>query len=196
MRIEPQRTTVFALVIGLVVVASAWGQGAMQHMGGAKTSDMKAPAPIRTTMEALHASGGVPKGWKFLVPAGDPAKGREAFVALECFACHEVKGEDFPKASKRAQEPGPALTGMGSHHPAEYFAESIVNPNRVIVQGAGYTASDGLSKMPEYGDVMTVSQLVDLVAYLKSLKGEMSHHGAHDTPAGDKPMDMKGHDMK
>jgi mono/diheme cytochrome c family protein len=196
MRIEPRRSTVFALVVGLVVTASAWGQGGMQHMGGDKTSDMKAPAPIRTTMEALHASGGVPKGWKFLVPPGDPAKGREAFVTLECFACHEVKGEDFPKTSKRAQEPGPALTGMGSHHPAEYFAESIVNPNRVIVQGPGYTGSDGLSKMPEYGDVMTVRQLIDLVAYLKSLKGETSHHGAADRPAGDKPMDMKGHDMK
>lgn len=183
MRIAPRHATVLALGIGLVFTAGAWGQGAMQ---------MKAPAPIRTTMEALHASGGVPKGWKFLVPPGEPAKGREAFVALECFACHEVQGEDFPKASKRAQEPGPALTGMGSHHPAEYFAESIVNPNRVIVQGAGYTGSDGLSKMPDYGDVMTVRQLVDLVAYLKSLKGEMSHHPA----GGDKPMDMKGHDMK
>jgi hypothetical protein len=50
--------------------------------------------------------------------------------------------------------------------------------------------------MPEYGDVMTVRQLIDLVAYLKSLKGETSHHGAADRPAGDKPMDMKGHDMK
>jgi mono/diheme cytochrome c family protein len=197
MRIELRRATVLALGIGLVFTAGAWGQGAMQHMGGDKTggdktSAMTAPAPIRTTMEALHASGGVPKGWKFLVPPGDPAKGREAFVAMECFACHEVKGEDFPKASKRAQEPGPALTGMGSHHPAEYFAESIVNPNRVIVQGTGYTGSDGLSKMPDYGDVMTVRQLVDLVAYLKSLKGEMSHHAG----GGDKPMDMKGHDMK
>jgi mono/diheme cytochrome c family protein len=60
---------------------------------------------------------------------------------------------------------------MGSHHPAEYFAESIVNPNRVIVQGTGYTGPDGLSKMPDYGDTMTARQLVDVVAYLKSLKG-------------------------
>jgi hypothetical protein len=56
---------------------------------------------------------------------------------MECFACHAVKGENFPKTSKRRQEAGPDLTGMGSHHPPEYFAESIMNPNRVIVQGAG-----------------------------------------------------------
>jgi cbb3-type cytochrome oxidase cytochrome c subunit len=74
---------------------------------------------------------------EFLVPPGDPVEGRDAFVTMECFACHTVKGEDFPKTSKRRQEAGPDLTGMGSHHPPEYFAESIMNPNRVIVQGAG-----------------------------------------------------------
>ena len=161
------------------------------------------PPPIRTTMKALHAQGGVPKGWKFLVPPGDPARGREAFVAMECFACHAVGGEDFPKTSKRAQEPGPELTGMGEHHPAEYFAESILNPNRVIVEGPGYTGTDGLSKMPDYSDVMTVRQLVDVVAYLRSLKGGTTHeHGGDATDMGrgakgqSKPMDMKGHDMK
>ena len=190
MRIHLRSAKVFAPVIGLAVAVSAWGQADMNSMGSRQSPTAKIPPPIRTTMEALHASGGVPKGWKFLMPPGDTAKGREAFVSLECFACHEVKGEDFPKTSKRAQEPGPALTGMGAHHPAEYFAESIVNPNRVIVQGTGYTGQDGLSKMPDYGDSMTVRQLVDLVAYLKSLKGEMPHH------AGEKSMDMKSHDMK
>jgi hypothetical protein len=28
---------------------------------------------------------------------------------------------------------------------------TIVNPNRVIVSGPGYTGDDGLSKMPSYG---------------------------------------------
>jgi L-cysteine S-thiosulfotransferase len=184
-----QRPTLFAAATGLVIAASAWGQGHMQPMGSAQSPATTAPPPIRTTMEALHKQGGVPKGWKFLVSPGDPAKGREVFVTMECFACHEVKGEDFPKTSKRSHEPGPELTGMGSHHPAEYFAESIMNPNRVIVQGPGYTGSDGLSKMPDYNDVMTVGQLVDVVAYLKSLKGGMSDGAG-------KPMDMKGHDMK
>jgi mono/diheme cytochrome c family protein len=126
-------------------------------------------------------------------PNGDPAKGRKVFVTMECFACHAVKGEDFPKTSKRGHEPGPELTGMGSHHPAEYFAESIMNPNRVIVQGAGYTGADGLSKMPGYGDTMTVQQLVDVVGYLKSLRSDM---GGMKHGGGQKPMDMKGHDMK
>lgn len=44
--------------------------------------------------------------------------------------------------------------------------------------------------MPDYGDAMTVRQLVDLVAYLRSLKDTMSHE-ARGTSMG-----MKGHDMK
>jgi mono/diheme cytochrome c family protein len=128
-------------------------------------------------MDQLHKQGGVPKRWKFLVPPGDAARGREVFVELECFACHEVKGEEFPKASKTPQGAGPALTSMGSHHPAEYFAESIINPNRVIVLGPGYTGADSLSKMPDYSDSMSLRQLVDLVAYLKSLTASGGHDG-------------------
>jgi mono/diheme cytochrome c family protein len=206
MRIRWHHTRVIAPVLGLTLAATAWGQGtSMHHMGADHAASAAAPAPIRTTMEALHAQGGVPKGWKFLMPLGDAGKGRDVFISMECFACHAVRGEDFPKSSKRDQGPGPDLTGMGSHHPAEYFAESIVNPNRVIIQGAGYTGSDGLSKMPAYGDTMTVQQLVDVVAYLKSLKGDMGGmaHGAGSKPmemkggsSTDKPMEMKGSKMK
>ncbi|HXU90803.1 MAG TPA: c-type cytochrome, partial [Methylomirabilota bacterium] len=73
---------------------------------------------------------------------------------------------------------GPDMTGMGSHHPAEYFAELIMNPNRVIVDGNGYVGADGLSKMPSYADTITVKQLMDLVAYLRSLKADEPHHHA------------------
>ncbi len=189
MRLSLQTTTWIIGAIALFLAASASGQAPMQPMGSQTAATP--PPPIRTTMKALHAQGGVPKGWKFLVPPGDPTRGREAFVTLECYACHAISGEDFPKTSKRAQEPGPELTGMGGHHPAEYFAESITNPNRVIVQGPGYTGADGLSKMPDYGEVMTVRQLIDVVAYLKSLQG-----GAMHDHTGGKAMDMKGHDMK
>jgi L-cysteine S-thiosulfotransferase len=150
----------------------------------ARAADVSArpaqPAPIRATMSDLHAHGGVPRGWKFLMPPGDAAEGRQVFVSLECFACHEVKGERFPQTSTTPRGAGPELTGMGGHHPAEYFAESIINPNRVIVQGEGYTGADGLSKMPSYADTMTIKQLVDVVAYLKSLTtGEMAHDHGH-----------------
>ncbi len=128
------------------------------------------------TMEELHQMGGVPMGWKFALPKGDPKQGRQVFVKLECYACHAVQGESFPEQPGQA---GPDLTGMGIHHPAAYFVETIINPNRIIVVGEGYTGSDGLSTMPNYNEDLTVAELVDLVAYLKSLtpKGGHSHTG-------------------
>ena len=128
-------------------------------------------------MEELHKHGGVPPGWRFAVPAGDPKAGREMFGKLECYKCHEVKGEQFPHAPREPGDVGPALTGMGPHHPAEYLAESLLNPNAVIVVGEGHTGPDGLSRMPDYNDSLTVKQLIDLVAYLKSLGGEHPHGG-------------------
>jgi len=123
---------------------------------------------------------GTPPGWKFGLPKGDPARGRRAFEKFECYKCHEVKGETFP-AAQDTENVGPELAMMGAMHEAEYFAESIVTPSKVVESGKGYAAPDGSSKMPSFNDAMTVQELVDLVAYLKSLRlprgasGHMQH---------------------
>ena len=166
-------------VMLLLTVNWAKGQHATPH----------ADSPVRITMEALHAAGGVPPGWKFTLPQGNPEAGLEAFIELQCYVCHMVQGATFPATPAR-REPGPDLTGMGAHHPASYFAESIVNPNAVIVTGEGYTHLDGQSRMPDYYDI-SLGQLIDLVAYLSSLRElePHGHHGSHKT----KP--SKGHDQ-
>jgi mono/diheme cytochrome c family protein len=134
--------------------------------------------PVYITMEALHAAGGVPPGWQFTLPMGEPAAGREVFITMQCYTCHNVAGEHFPDHPPR--DVGPDLTGMGAHHPAAYLAESILHPNAVIITGQGYTGPDGLSRMPEYNSSLTIAQLIDLVAYLKSLQAPTpdAHHGA------------------
>jgi mono/diheme cytochrome c family protein len=138
-----------------------------------------APKPI--SMDELHRTGGVPRGWKFTLPAGgDPRRGREVFAKLECAKCHEIKS-DFPKTGG-AGDVGPELTGMGAHHPAEYFAESILDPNAVILAGPGYVGPDGRSIMPDYRDSLSVAELVDLVAYIKSLSGGEHHHHEANAP--------------
>jgi putative copper export protein/mono/diheme cytochrome c family protein len=120
---------------------------------------------IRITMDALHAAGGVPKGWLFTPPAGDAGRGRAIFANLQCYACHAVAGEGFPAPTAA----GPELTAVGGHHPAGYLVESVLNPNAVIIEGPGYVGPDGRSTMPDYRDSLTVAELVDLVAYLRSL---------------------------
>jgi cbb3-type cytochrome oxidase cytochrome c subunit len=126
---------------------------------------------------------GTPKGWRFSWPKGDPAKGRDVFVKLECYSCHEVRGESFPAASE-GDKVGPELSAMGPLHDPEYFAEAIINPNAVVGSGTEYAASDGSSKMPSYNDVVTVQEVIDLVAFLSSLRppatpssgGHEQHH--------------------
>jgi mono/diheme cytochrome c family protein len=175
---------VLATSASLVLLATSASIVNAQAPGGRQGKPtVRQPHPIRLTMEELHEQGGVPRRWKFLLPPGDPVAGRRVFVAMECFACHTVADEEFPSQTRIAPGPGPDLTGMGAHHPTEYFAESIMHPNRVIVLGPGYTGWDSLSKMPSYADVMTVKQLIDVVAYLKSLTEEPSpdhDHTGHD----------------
>jgi mono/diheme cytochrome c family protein len=121
-------------------------------------------------MAALHASGGVPVGWALTPPPGSSEMGRRTFEDLGCPACHRIAGETFASPSDGI---GPDLTGMGSHHPAAYFVESIINPDAVLVEGEGYTDAAGHSTMPDYPD-LTVTQLADLVTYLSSLGGAHS----------------------
>lgn len=124
-----------------------------------------------------HGDHATPPGWRFSWPPGDTARGRAAFVKLECYSCHEVRGERFPAPSDRARV-GPELSRMATLHEAEYFAEAIVNPNAVIEPGKGYEAADGSSKMPSYNDSMTVQEVADLVAYLRSLRPPAGGRGA------------------
>ena len=125
------------------------------------------PAPRPARPPASPEAHGVPKGWRFTLPKGDPARGREAFDRFECYKCHDVKGESFPK-STIGENVGPELAEESPHHPAEFLAESIMNPSAVIDEPR-FRGPDRSSRMPSFNDSMTVQELIDLVAFLKSL---------------------------
>ena len=124
-----------------------------------------------------------PKGWRFALPPGSPQAGRKVFADFECFKCHAVQGEEFPAPKADQGGVGPALAGMGAMHPAEYFAEAIINPNASVAwrikhhkaEKQKFLGADGTSKMPSYNGAMTVQQLIDVVAYLKSLNSPTKH---------------------
>lgn len=116
-------------------------------------------APAKRTIEAHH-----PSGWRFTMPKGDPAKGRTVFEKFECHYCHQVRGETFPEPVESA----PELSQMGGSHPVEFFAESIMNPNAVVPKI--YRDADGKSPMTNFTEKMTVQELVDVVAYVASLR--------------------------
>ncbi len=190
------RLALGAAVVTLIAGSVRADQSGHGHPSGTPSQE-RVKAPIRITMEELHKHGGVPPGWRLTVPSGDPQAGRKVFSKLECYKCHAIKGEQFPSTARGPRDAGPDLTGMGSHHPAAYFLESILSPNAVIVTGPGHTGPDGLSVMPDYRDSLRVSELINLVAYIKSLGGEHGHPPAGGSgqapsqhPHGEKP---KGH---
>jgi cytochrome c553 len=164
-------SVLWVLALGLVVAL-----GVADAQQGTRTP-ARPQSPRATTPG--HAEHGTPAGWTFTWPKGDPAKGRQAFAKFECFSCHEVKGEKFPAPTDKAKA-GPELSMMGPLHEALYFAEAIINPSAAIQPGKGYNAADGSSNMPSYNDSMLVQEVIDLVAFLSSLKPV----GA--TPAGHK----------
>ena len=155
-----------ALVAWSLGVGGAWGQ----QQGGHGAQQGRAQQSAGSAKDKDEEEEGPPPGWKFTLPKdGDPARGRAVFVKLECFSCHEVKGETFPPPSPGGTV-GPELSGMAASHPPEFFAESIITPSAAIDKGRGYEAPDGSSKMPSFNEDLSVKELVDLVSYLMSLK--------------------------
>jgi mono/diheme cytochrome c family protein len=153
-----------ALALAVVAATAALVDSAPpRHVEHGSHQSAQPPGGYRVTMEELHRQGGVPRGWSFTPPDGNPDHGRQVFATLGCPACHRVAA-DQPQSG-----PGPDLVGVGEHHPAGYLLESIVNPNAVIVQGPGYTTPDGNSIMPDYRGQLSVNDLIDLVAYLRML---------------------------
>lgn len=118
----------------------------------------------KTTPPAKAAVNHHPKDWRFTMPTGDAAKGRAVFEKFECYYCHQIRGENFPSPTENA----PELSQMGPVHPVEFFAESIMNPNAVIPKT--YRQADGKSPMTNFAEKMTVQELIDVSAYVTSLK--------------------------
>jgi Cu/Ag efflux protein CusF len=118
----------------------------------------KAPSVKANAAEMHH-----PRGWRFTMPKGEPAKGRAVFEKFECYDCHEVRGENFPYPTDSA----PELSQMGPLHPVEYFAESVIHPDALVPKG--YRNAQGKSPMTDFTDKMTLRELIDVSAYIASL---------------------------
>jgi mono/diheme cytochrome c family protein len=106
----------------------------------------------------------------FRLPDGDPKAGHQVFLDMRCHTCHTVLGGDFPTPT--AQPPVPVVLG-GERAYVKTDGElvtSIINPSHKIAAGLRpelVQRGDG-SRMPTYGELMTVRQMIDVVALLQS----------------------------
>jgi hypothetical protein len=174
-------TRVFTLALALAGFVLGLTGAREAERAGAQSA---APGPTRSRPLASAHTHGTPKDWRFTWPKGDPAKGRDVFRKLECYSCHEVRGERFPAPTDSGRV-GPELSAMAPLHPPEFFAESIINPGAVIERDRGYAAPDGSSKMPSYAESLTIQETIDLVAFLRQLMPPAAPargHGGHSSP--------------
>jgi hypothetical protein len=102
-------------------------------------------------------------------PVGDPDRGRLAFVIYRCTSCHPVSG-DAGLPEPVAVGVAPELGGQQAGLKACELAESIVSPSQRVDPAVLARADGELSPMGDLSETMTVRQLIDLVAYLKSLR--------------------------
>lgn len=108
-----------------------------------------------------------PRG--FSLPVGDAVQGEIVFKEFKCLACHRLEGyeeEGLTKEFERLIILGGESTRIVTY--AE-LVTSIINPSHKIsgVYKTEYVNADGSSKMRNYNDVMTVQQLIDVVAFLQ-----------------------------
>lgn len=121
-------------------------------------------------------------GKGFSLPKGDVSAGKVTFIELACNKCHSVAGiEQLPSNDKDL----PRIKLGGEVRSVKAYGElvtSIINPShkvnttyitypsRVVkkLENQGVVKSeDGSSTMRTYNDIMTVTQLVDLVTFLE-----------------------------
>ena len=121
----------------------------------------------------LVAGCGGPKSGKgFTLPDGDVSNGQAVFVSMQCSACHTVAGIDRPQLPE--DEKYDVTVKLGGEVPRiktyGQLVTSIVNPSHKLATGYphGEIATGEASKMRNYNDVMTVTELIDLVSFLQS----------------------------
>jgi mono/diheme cytochrome c family protein len=106
----------------------------------------------------------------FSLPDGDPQRGKETFAQLQCHACHTVSDVEFDQLEVSDEQ----MIALGGVTPdVKTYGDlvtSIINPSHRFALGYAEedVRTDGASKMRTYNDEMTITQLIDLVAFLQS----------------------------
>ncbi|WJG10788.1 c-type cytochrome [Aliiglaciecola sp. LCG003] len=108
-----------------------------------------------------------PRG--FSLPEGNADMGKTVFLKHQCTSCHSIEGINSAELDQELSAP---LALGGESTRVTTYAElvtSIINPSHKVARGFKVNGvdSEGQSKMRNVNDVMTVAELIDLVAFLQ-----------------------------
>ncbi|MBA6233857.1 MULTISPECIES: c-type cytochrome [unclassified Colwellia] len=119
------------------------------------------------TLASCDKGADSPRG--FSLPKGNMETGKAVFLKFECLACHTLKGVEDPNVVKQLDM---SIVLGGEKTKIVTYAElvtSIINPSHKFspLHFAKQKTPEGKSKMKVFNDVMTVSELIDLVSFLQ-----------------------------
>ncbi len=122
-------------------------------------------------LASLSACGPDPKSAAgFTLPDGDVAQGKASYISLGCNNCHTHS--EVPQVGD-AEAASVSITLGGESTRVRSYGElvtSVINPSHRVARRSSEEMADesGRSRMASVNDVMTVSQLIDLVAFLQA----------------------------
>lgn len=105
----------------------------------------------------------------FRLPDGDPDHGKQVFIEMQCASCHAIAGDE---TLREGVEPEMTVVIGGMATRVDTYGElvtSVINPSHRIARSYRNEefSEDGGSKMRNYNDVLTVTEMIDLVAFLQ-----------------------------
>jgi mono/diheme cytochrome c family protein len=126
-------------------------------------------AALILVLSACGEKPGPVKG--FVLPEGDVAQGEQVFVDFNCHACHTIKEVNLPE---REFEPPFILELGGKVGRVKNYGElltAVVNPDHIISRKYISLLEQAerpviISPMPNFGEEMTVAELIDLIEFL------------------------------
>lgn len=108
-----------------------------------------------------------PRGFSF--PAGDAERGKQVFLYTGCLSCHVIEGIDSDIVFE-LDKPIPLGGEVTRVKTYGELVTAIINPSHKIAKNflPEAATADGKSRMRNYNDTLTVSQLIDLVTFLET----------------------------
>lgn len=108
-----------------------------------------------------------PKG--FSLPKGDEKAGKVVFMKYQCLSCHTIEGIDQDGIHKDTEIS--VTLGGKTRHTITYaeLVTSVINPSHKLASRylVDDVSTEGTSKMTVFNDVMTVTELINVVAFLQ-----------------------------
>ena len=134
--------------------------------GGVEVAPTPAP-PKLAELAPDQVYAGLPDDVRQAVESADVGAAQTVALKYGCIGCHATDPNQKLTGPTWHNVGDTAVTRVPGESPAQYFYESITNPNAHVVDG--YPANI----MPQtFKDMMTPQELAEMVAYLLSQNGQ------------------------